>query len=407
MPRPDLGQPASAAGSDGTAHLFRPDAARARLLPSAPAPCLTLALSPLNENDLSLGWSRGALPAESFSTYMHEVLSTTLLVTIFVVQMMVIIEFLHERSRAHMTRIFRVDGFLKYVLAATIGVIPGCLGPLTVSAIYSHGLISFGSIVAGMVAATGDEAFVLLAMAPQRAWWIFGAVLALGIVAGVASDSLTRLFHLVPDRPCHTLDVPCEAGAAPAHPHAHAPAKTWSAGRIFFAVLATMPVLLFGAGILHVDEGSWVRVGLIAVSLATVWVVVASDDHFLLKHVKVHIIRKHAPRILLWTFGAMLFLHWATNLVNLQPALHWGPWPILLVACLIGLIPESGPHVIFITLFAEGTIPLSILLANSIVQDGHGMLPLLAESRKSFIQIKAVKLLFGLLVGGLLISLGM
>ena len=56
---------------------------------------------------------------------------------------------------------------------------------------------------------------------------------------------------------------------------------------------------------------------------------------------------------------------------------------VLLVACLVGLIPESGPHLIFLTLYAEGTIPLSIFLASSIVQDGHGMLPMLAESQQN------------------------
>jgi len=66
---------------------------------------------------------------------------------------------------------------------------------------------------------------------------------------------------------------------------------------------------------------------------------------------------------------------------------------------LVGIIPESGPHLIFLTLFATGSIPLSIFLANSIVQDGHGALPLLAESGKGFIKMKVVNLIIGALVG--------
>jgi hypothetical protein len=65
----------------------------------------------------------------------------------------------------------------------------------------------------------------------------------------------------------------------------------------------------------------------------------------------------------------------------------------------IGIIPESGPHLIFVTLFVSGSIPFSILIANSIVQDGHGALPLLAESRKSFLYMKGVNFIVGLLVG--------
>ena len=72
---------------------------------------------------------------------------------------------------------------------------------------------------------------------------------------------------------------------------------------------------------------------------------------------------------------------------------------ILMIAVLIGIIPESGPHIVFITLFLNGTIPFSILLANSIVQDGHGAIPLLAESQKSFIVMKLINILVGLIVG--------
>jgi hypothetical protein len=57
---------------------------------------------------------------------------------------------------------------------------------------------------------------------------------------------------------------------------------------------------------------------------------------------------------------------------------------VLLIAVLLGVIPESGPHLVFVTLFARGSIPMSILLASSIVQDGHGTLPLLAVSTRAF-----------------------
>jgi hypothetical protein len=79
---------------------------------------------------------------------------------------------------------------------------------------------------------------------------------------------------------------------------------------------------------------------------------------------------------------------------------------MLIMALLVGIIPQSGPHIIFVTLFANGSIPFSILLANSIVQDGHGSIPLLAESGKSFLLMKAIKLVIGLLIGfsGLLLG---
>lgn len=66
---------------------------------------------------------------------------------------------------------------------------------------------------------------------------------------------------------------------------------------------------------------------------------------------------------------------------------------------LLFLIPESDPHLLFLTLFIGNAIPFSTFLASSIVQDGHGTLPLLAESRGDFFKVKAINFLVGILVG--------
>jgi len=96
-----------------------------------------------------------------------------------------------------------------------------------------------------------------------------------------------------------------------------------------------------------------------------------------------------------------------TEHLDLQAVIEGNRWVVLVVACLVGVIPESGPHLVFLTLYAEGAAPLSILLASSIVQDGHGMLPMLAHSRKTFVQVKAINLAVGLVVGavGLLVGI--
>ena len=85
--------------------------------------------------------------------------------------------------------------------------------------------------------------------------------------------------------------------------------------------------------------------------------------------------------------------------MGVEQWIQQNPLTLLIVACVLGIIPESGPHLLFVTLFAEGNIPFSILLASSIVQDGHGMLPLLGDSFRAFAVVKAINLAIGLLVG--------
>ncbi len=134
-------------------------------------------------------------------------------------------------------------------------------------------------------------------------------------------------------------------------------------------------------------------------ALIEVFISATVPDHFLTNHLWGHVIRKHFLKVFLWTFGAFIIIHVGLEFLNLEDWLGKNLYLVLIIAVLVGIIPESGPHLIFLTLFASGSIPFSILLANSIVQDGHGALPLLAESRKSFIYMKAVNLLIGLLAG--------
>ena len=89
------------------------------------------------------------------------------------------------------------------------------------------------------------------------------------------------------------------------------------------------------------------------------------------------------------------------HFVNVEDLLSENMLIVLFVAVLVGIIPESGPHLVFVTLCATGSIPFSILLASSIAQDGHGMLPLLAETQKGFLSVKIINITFAL-IGGLI-----
>jgi hypothetical protein len=58
-----------------------------------------------------------------------------------------------------------------------------------------------------------------------------------------------------------------------------------------------------------------------------------------------------------------------------------------------------------VTLYAKGALPFAALLASSVVQDGHGMLPLLSHSRKVFVAVKTINLGVGLAAGAVVLLL--
>jgi hypothetical protein len=109
----------------------------------------------------------------------------------------------------------------------------------------------------------------------------------------------------------------------------------------------------------------------------------------------------------MWTFAALLFVHWGLTFWNLGAFIREHTMWILLIGAFIGMIPESGPHMIFVMMYAQGLVPFSVLFTASFVQDGHGMLPLLSYSIKDSILIKVFNLVFGIAVGAAFFALGL
>jgi hypothetical protein len=111
-------------------------------------------------------------------------------------------------------------------------------------------------------------------------------------------------------------------------------------------------------------------------------------------------------RTALWTFGALFIVDISLNTLHLDHFTSQYMIVFLIVAALVGLIPESGPHLIFVTLFAQGIIPFSVLLTSSIVQDGHGMLPMLSYSVEDSVKLKLFNFTIGITVGVLFFVAG-
>lgn len=144
-------------------------------------------------------------------------------------------------------------------------------------------------------------------------------------------------------------------------------------------------------------------------------------------------ILEHALVITGFVFVMMLVVEYVNVLTRgaIQQHLPQQRWSQLLLAAGLGITPGCLGAFVVVTLYAHRALSLHDeenchcfprgqilaqwkectaargLLASSIVQDGHGMLPLLAHSRKAFFLVKAVNLLVGVALGTLLLALGM
>ncbi|GAB4286434.1 MAG: hypothetical protein Kow0068_12030 [Marinilabiliales bacterium] len=346
---------------------------------------------------------------------------------------MLIIEFINVKSHGNWDKSIRKNRWLQVIIAAVFGIIPGCLGTYTIVSLYTHNIIGFGALVTAMISTFGDEAFIMFSLIPMDAVKITVVLFTIGIITGFIINFFIKKdkkFNATMHMEIHEDEESCQCYNF-ADIKNHMKKISFSRSILLFGILIFMTYLIFGKELhkhndkieiqtvtqsqnidhhkheseqgIHLHEHetkwNWIRITYLLLTTIALVLIIIVPDHFLQDHLWGHIIKKHFLKIFLWTLGTFALISVFNQYINISEWISDNRLIILLIAILVGIIPESGPHLIFVSMFISGSIPLSILLANSAVQDGHGALPLLAESRKSFLYMKAINILVGLLIG--------
>lgn len=351
-----------------------------------------------------------------------DVLRNSYLVTSVVIVMMIMIEYINVASSGRWLSKLKGSEWRQLLAGACFGLIPGCVGGFAAVSLYSHGLLGLGALVAAMIASSGDEAFVMMAVMPKYAVLLFGILFVLAVVCGYIVDALWkgRRIDIVEDDDFalhngHSGCVPdiFKRSSYSSLKHPGKERLLIMCGIAVFAVAVFSGVLehdhahgteAYG---LHLFSERWINILFACASVITMLFVASSPVHFIKEHIWNHVVRKHLLSTFLWTFGALFAISLALEYFDMEPWLRENSYYVLLLAALIGLVPESGPHLVFVTLFAGGMLPFSVLLTSSISQDGHTSLPLLASNRKSFVMAKLINATFAILVGSVFYLFGL
>ena len=346
------------------------------------------------------GLIAGEIHFENVFQFGVDIFKHAMVICVFVMIMMLLIEYLSVPNRGNWNKHFDRNPWLQVLIAALLGMTPGCLGVYLVVSLYVHRVFQFSALVSAMIATCGDEAFVLFGMVPERALLITLVLFIIAVISGFILMMLPvgkrKMKFQADHMDMHEYDIECRSFV----PEMILPQLrkiTFERGVLLTGGLFFTVLLL--SGDIGPETWDWKRIIFLIVAVIELFIVSTVPDHFLRNHLWEHVIRKHFMRVFLWTFGAFLVIHIGLEFLHLEDWIRQNYLSILVLAVLVGLIPESGPHILFISLYASGNIPFSILLANSIVQDGHGALPLLAETRLDFIRMKGVNLVVGLIIG--------
>ena len=389
-----------------------------------------------------------------------DILRNSILITGLVVVMMMMIESLNIESKGLFFKGLKKTKVGQVVFGALLGSVPGCMGGFATVSLYTHKMFSFGALIAMMIASSGDEAFIMLAMIPEKALLIFAILFVVAVAAGVLTDIIGDRIH---SRKCNKSDhsecgenSDCSEGyviheghhSQCSHNHhdvkvensvLNSGKRHYGWKRISMLIGLAIFITALAGGKLGHDHSAhsheseafsheetscthnhhehechhehseaktfnllsedWMNVLFAGLSIYVLVVLLFASDHFVEDHLWNHIIKRHLLTIFLWTAGVLLVVGIGLQYVSLDKWISSNTALMIILATLIGIIPESGPHMIFVTLYASGLVPLPVLLASSVSQDGHSSLPLLAESRKSFLWAKLINCVVALAVG--------
>lgn len=379
-------------------------------------------------------------------------------VGVFVGAVLLLFGFINYKRQGGFVKSLEESKRWQPIWGSLLGLSPGCGGAIFVMPLYLKGSVTFGTVIATLIATMGDSAFVLITTLPKTYLLVSIISLVVAIFSGYwvdylkidkhfkgrsrklmatlekeslshdiqESDLVAKGYH--PSNMNHIGHIEGDAIDILLHHKEGEEEKTslWAYhfthhyAYKFFWALTTIGLLLGIALLFQVNINEFLIpdigtvIGIIGTLFSVVYVfinkkIVKNDSHaeeeskiFSLKETLIHNAEDTAF-VNTWVFIAYViyevvvyFLGGEVVISGWMTAVGFGS--VVVGAC-IGLIPGCGPQIIFVTLFTKGMVPFAALLANAISQDGDALFPLLAIDKKSSLIATVVTTIPALIIG--------
>jgi len=349
-----------------------------------------------------------------------------LAVTVFVAAMVFLFSWLQYATSGRFVEYIRKKKKLQPVIGALMGLTPGCGGAIVMMPMYARGYVTYGTVLATLIATLGDSAFVLIGAAINNSDFVAPliAVHVISFVAGVSWGYLVDMTGTTPRKPLGRFgptigqemarevseqeqvldDLPREEPDGLGYKILHQGYLVWWGVTIIGLIFAVLLLVWSGQDPDYGLELSYnpttlngfiTWIGLLGTSLSIIlyfaqknWI---GDDTEATIGDKLHSMREtmiHSASetafVTFWVMIAYLAFEFGVLFsgISEQDMSSYGDGIIaVLAASIIGLIPGCGPQIIAITAYTKEIISFPALAANAISQDGDALFPLLVRHK--------------------------
>ena len=354
-----------------------------------------------------------------------------LAVTVFVAAMVFLFSWLQYATAGKFVDAIRANKKWQPAIGALMGITPGCGGDIVMMPMYARGYVTYGTVIATLIATIGDAAFVLIGAALTDSSFI-APVVAVHVISfsvGIFWGYLIDFQSVTPQQPLgkygptfeDTMPLQDEVEEPPEDRQAvfddlgreeegglgyfllHRGYTLWwmvtAIGLIFAVLLLVWSAqdgyeLALSYNPLTLD-GFITWVGLLGTSLSVVlyisqrnWIkddteASIGDKLYSMRETMIHSASETAF-VTFWVMAAYLIFEFTMLFSGVgedQLATYGQGFIAVTVAALIGLVPGCGPQIIAVAAYTKDVISFPALAANAISQDGDALFPLLVRHR--------------------------
>ncbi len=327
-----------------------------------------------------------------------------LAVTVFVAATLASFYFIERGLGVDLGKKMEKAGLWQAPIASFLGALPGCGGAIIVVTQYTKGLISFGSVVAVLIATMGDAAFLLLARDPLTGVGVLLTSFVVGTVSGWLVDAIHgRQFLKANPEATAKKQAKQNAERAAQTDETVKPQSLSLLNTIWLALI--IPSTIIGLALaFQLDVDAWF--GPLSTYEPTLWlgafggilclvlwcfsnpdqghvgqeVQDITSNQSMLKRVL-----RDTNFVTTWVIVGFLAYELSVHFIGSGVETWLKTWaPVVpLIAILIGFIPGCGPQIVVTTMYLNGVIPLAALYGNAIANDGDALFPALALAPKA------------------------
>lgn len=109
-------------------------------------------------------------------------------VTVFVGAVLLLFGYVDYLLSGRLVKKIEDSKKLQPVIGALLGLTPGCGGAIFVIPLFPRGTVSFGTVIATLMATMGDSAFVLLTVMPKQYFWVSFWSFLVAVISGYIVD---------------------------------------------------------------------------------------------------------------------------------------------------------------------------------------------------------------------------